>query len=283
MGKNRNARGKQGALRLYMDVLGLEHLHYGLWKDEPLTFEGLKVAQERYTDRLGELLGSPPGSVLDCGCGTGLTAAKLHERGFEVEGLTPDLYQQETFVERTGLPCHMAFFQEFQPTRRYDVVLMSESCGYIPMDGLFEAVRRAAPGGAWLIADYFSLYKDGSRLSKSGHLLDRFLAEARDAGFELDYEEDITENVTPTLDLARITLEEKALPALRNLGDWLSDRHPILYPLLFRPARFLLRKPIAKVESQRILIDSDAFRSAKRYMIYRFRVPKLDDAEGSNP
>ena len=279
MGKRSRSRGIQGALRFYMDVLGLEHLHYGLWNGDPLTLDGLKAAQERYTDHLIELIGSPACSILDCGCGTGATALKLRARGFEVEGLTPDPYQHETFVARTGLTCHRVRFQEFRPARHYDVVLMSESCAYIPMDRLFQVVRRAAPGGALLVADYFSLYKDGSKLSKSGHLLGRFLAEARDAGLEMEYEEDITDKVTPTMDLVRIAIDEKALPAARMFGEWLADRYPILYAPLFKTVRFLLRKPIAKAESQRILIDSDAFRSAKRYMIYRFRVPQRDGAD----
>ncbi len=259
-----------------MDVLGLEHLHYGLWDGDPLTLDGLKAAQERYTDHLIDLIGSQASSILDCGCGTGATALKLRAHGFEVEGLTPDSYQHQTFLARAGLTCHRARFQEFQPTRRYDVVLMSESCGYIPVDRLFQAVRRAAPGGTWLVADYFSLYKDDSKLSKSGHLLDQFLAEARAAGLEMEYEEDITDKTTPTLDLARTTVDEKLLPALRMLGEWLADRYPVRYPPLFKTVKFLLRKPIAKAESQRVLIDSDAFRSAKRYMIYKFRVPEPD-------
>jgi len=279
MAKRKRARGTQGALRLYMDVLGLEHLHYGLWNGGPVTFDGLKAAQENYTDHLIGLMGTQAVSVLDCGCGTGATALKLGARGFEVEGLTPDAYQHETFIARTDLPCHKARFQEFQPTRAYDLVLMSESCGYIPTNQLFQSVRRVAPGGTWLVADYFSLYKDGSKLSKSGHLLSQFLAEAAAAGLELEYEEDITDKVTPTLDLARTTLDEKALPAARMLGEWLADRYPILYPPIFKTAKFLLRKPIAKAEVQRILIDSEAFRSAKRYMIYKFRVPEHNDSD----
>ena len=38
-------------LRFYFEVLGLSHLHYGLWSDaDPMTLEGLRRAQERYLD-----------------------------------------------------------------------------------------------------------------------------------------------------------------------------------------------------------------------------------------
>ena len=77
----------------------------------------------------------------------------------------------------------------------------------------------------------------------------------------------------PTLDLARITVDEKVVPAARNLGEWLADRYWPFYTPLFKIARFLLRKQISHAEAQRVLIDGDAFRKAKRYMIYRFRVP----------
>ncbi len=40
MGKRSRARGTRGALRFYTDVLGLEHLHVGLWDGGALTFDG---------------------------------------------------------------------------------------------------------------------------------------------------------------------------------------------------------------------------------------------------
>ncbi len=273
LGRRKRASGRLGSFRLYVDVLGLEHLHYGLWDGDPFTLDGFKAAQERFTNHLIDLIGPEVRSVLDCGCGIGATALKLRERGFEVEGLTPDPFQHEKFEVRTGLTCHLARFEEFRPPHRYDLVLMSESCRCIPVDRLFSAVRKAAPGGRWLLGDYFSLYKDGSILSKSGPLLEQFLAESRRAGLVLEYEKDITDQVTPTLDLARITVDEKVLPAARNLGEWLADRYWPFYTPLFKIARFLLRKQISHAEAQRVLIDGDAFRKAKRYMIYRFQVP----------
>lgn len=271
--RRRRARGRVGPFRLYVDVLGLEHLHYGLWDGDPFTFDGLKLAQERFTNHLMDLIDPDVQSVLDCGCGIGSTSLMLRERGFEVEGLTPDPFQHTAFEERTGLTCHLATFEDFQPPRRYDLVLMSESCRPIPINRLFSAVRKASPGGRWLVADYFARYKDGSTISKSGHLLDQFLAEAQGAGLVLDYERDITEQVIPSLDLARVTLDEKVLPAAQMLSDWLADRYWPFYSPLFKTARFLLRKRIARINEERVLIDGDAFRKAKRYMIYRFQIP----------
>ena len=44
-----SAKRNSHALKFYSDVLGLEHLHYGIWQeDDELTLANLKVAQERY-------------------------------------------------------------------------------------------------------------------------------------------------------------------------------------------------------------------------------------------
>lgn len=273
MAKRKSAKGHRGALRLYAEVLGLEHLHYGLWDGDPFNLDGLKAAQARYTSHLTGQIGPEVRSILDCGCGIGTTARMLSERGYEVEALTPDAEQKKTVEERSGLTCHLARFQDFRPRRAYDLVLMSESCGYIPVDGIFAAVKAAAPGGQWLLADLFTLYKDGSKLTKSGHLLEEFLARAELEGLRLEFEDDITERITPTLDLARRFVDDQALPAARMLDEYLVDRYPWVYPPLSKLARFLARKPLAKAEDQRVLIDSEAFRRAKRYMIYRFAVP----------
>ena len=71
MGKSKqNSR----ALSFYSNVLGLEHLHYGIWEQQDeLTLANLKDAQERYQQAIIDLM--PPADdtvlVLDVGCGTG--------------------------------------------------------------------------------------------------------------------------------------------------------------------------------------------------------------------
>ena len=71
-GSKQNSR----ALKFYSDVLGLEHLHYGIWETgDELTLANLKAAQERYQQSIIDLLppvdSKKPTRVLDVGCGTG--------------------------------------------------------------------------------------------------------------------------------------------------------------------------------------------------------------------
>ena len=273
MAKRKPARGRAGALRLYADVIGLNHLHYGLWDGDPATLDGLKAAQDRYTEHLIGLIDPGVKRILDCGCGIGSTSLELKSRGYDVEGLTPDAYQKERFEERTGLTCHQARFQDFFPEKPYDLVLMSESCGYIPIEQVFPALDRTVKGGLWLLADAFRLCEGDSPLNKSGHLLDEFLARCDAAGLSREYEEDITERVIPTLELAHDFIEQKARPSAQMLNEYLSDRYPRLYPPLFKLARFFARKAEAKIERQMILLDSTAYRKAKCYMVYKFSVP----------
>lgn len=80
------------ALRFYSDVLGLEHLHYGLWQaGEESTLANLKTAQARYQQAIIDLLPPPPARILDVGCGTGELSKALQEAGYQLEGLSPVL------------------------------------------------------------------------------------------------------------------------------------------------------------------------------------------------
>lgn len=263
------------ALKFYEEVLGFGYLHYGLWEGDPLTLEGLKAAQERYAELLCSMIPQGVKSVLDVGCGTGGNALKLKERGYEVEGLSPDPYQQRKFTERTALPFHLARFQDFVPPRRYDLIFMSESCQYVPLSHLFPAIARAAAAaGHALISDNFPLAKAGSRMTLSGHTLDAFLAEAKKHGFEPTRDEDITDRVTPTLDLAREWVERYAIPVAQLAAETLQEKRPWCY----RVGRFLLRKRIAKLDEQRVLLDSAEFRRLKCYWVFLFRAPAAPPA-----
>jgi MPBQ/MSBQ methyltransferase len=251
------------------EVLELDDLHYGLWSDEPLSLEGLKRAQDRYAERLCDWVPEGVKSILDVGCGTGSMALRLLERGYEVEGLAPDPYLGEVFRSRTGLPFHLARFQEFEPARDYDLVLMSESAQYIWLDSLFPRVRRVAPGGHLLLADYFVVESDGSPAARSGHPLDAFMKHAADNGCELLRREDVTDQAAPTLALAARWLDRYGVRIAEVLGERARRRHPWLYGL---GEKLVGRRIRRKLAQERTLCDPEVFRRLKRYELMLFRV-----------
>jgi SAM-dependent methyltransferase len=256
-------------LKFCHQVLGLDHLHYGLWDDDPLTLEGLKVAQRRYTDFLLERFPENARSLLDVGAGTGATGRLLRDLGLQVDGLSPDPYQKELFEARVERPFHLGRFQEFYPEIPYDMVLMSESSQYIWLDSLFPAVCRCAAGGYLLVADYFVVEADGSPLAKSGHPLDAYLQKAEENGLELELQDDITQAAIPTLDLGRLWIDRYINPSLDLLDESLARR----YPRLFGLGRRLLKSQLDKLQNARQLMDSEGFGRVKRYQVLRFKVP----------
>jgi SAM-dependent methyltransferase len=257
------------ALRFYHEVLGLDHLHYGLWNGEAFDLAGLKKAQDRFSRLLCEWVPPDVGSVLDVGCGIGSTALMLQRGGLDVEGLSPDPYHRDAFARRIGTPFHLSRFQEFEPPRRYDMVLMSESAQYIWLDRLFPSVRQAAaPGGHLLVADYFTVDGTEGVMARSGHPLEDFLTEAESAGLELVRREDVTDRVAPTLDLARSWLRTYVEPCLSIASESFRGRHP----RLARIARWLLRGRIEKLRQLEALVDSERFKEHKRYLILLFRI-----------
>jgi len=261
-------------LRLLHEVLGLEQLSYGLWETEPLTLEGLKKAQDRYADHLGNLIPEAVRRVLDVGCGTGGTAIRLAERGLEVEGLAPDPYLQQVFSRRSGRPFHLTRFELFQPERPFDLVLMSESAQYVMLDQLFRRVMLHNPGAYLLVADYFRTGDDAGPLGTSGHRMDEFLDEARLWAFELLHREDVTDQVAPTLTLARQLVEQYALPTARILDETLARKRPWIWRL----GRPVLKRAGRPWRKQLATLDAKAFQRTRRYELLLFRAPTdLDD------
>jgi len=258
------------ALRFYSEVFGLDHLHYGLWNGEPLTFDGLRSAQERYAKRLTGLIPEGVKTVLDVGSGTGGFSAALKGRGYQVEGLSPDPHQQKLYGERVGEPFHLVRFQDFDVPHSYDLVVMSESVQYIWLQSYFPAIRRTAAGGHLLLADYFRIRQEDDELPEgSGHDLEAFLSEAEEAGLELVYREDVTDQVLPTLDLGRDWLEKHVDPFLALMNDTLTERYPRIYGLL---RLFLRRRTERHLGKIRKLLDGKEFQRTRRYLILLYRV-----------
>ena len=257
------------ALRFYSEVLHLDHLHYGIWDGEPLDLEGMRSAQERYAERLASYIPEGVETILDVGCGTGAFSAMLKERGYRVEGLSPDPHQQQLYAERVDEPFHLTRFQDFVPAKSYDLVMMSEVAQYIWLPSFFPAVRRVTPGGHLLLADYFRVRVDGELPRGSGHPLDEFLAEAEREGLEVVEREDVTEQTAPTVDLSQDLVETYAEPALQLVGEYVESRYPWVLTL----GRMLFRRRVARLLASRENLDGETYRKARRYLILLYRVP----------
>jgi len=247
MAKKKPAFRKDRALRFYYDVLGLDRLHYGMWEDnDPRTLEGVKVAQKRYEDFLVSEI----------------------QAGFDVEGLSPDLFQQEIFEKRLPGRFHLARFQYFKPSKDYNVLLMSESAQYIPVKQLFAKAHNCLkPGGHLLVCDYFKNEDASGLIGKSGHKLNAFMEQSRQDGFSLVSERDITRETIPTLDAARIFIEKYILTSIEIFSDKIKERKPRLFKLVM----WLFRKRIAKGYKNLELLDSEAFANNKKYMFFIFQ------------
>ncbi len=264
---NRQVKGRS-ALRFYHEILGLDYLHYGLWAaDDPLDRQGLETAQQRYADALLAFLPDSPRRVLDVGCGSGALCALMQSRGYEVEGLSPDAYQESIFQQRLDVPFHRDWFESFEPEHSFDCVVMSESAQYVDLDALFPAILRAAPTGDAVIADFFVTDTTRGEVSRRGHPLAGFKAAAEQHGFRLVQERDITQEAVPTLDLARHWVDQYVEPSAHLVNELYGDKHPIL----LRFARWVLRRRVDEYRKMLAQIDRDEFLAAKRYLILQLR------------
>ncbi len=258
------------ALQFLHRIVGLEYLNFGLWRrEDPLDVAGLRRAQERLVERLFELLPPDVVSVLDIGCGTGVTAERLAALGLDVEGLSPDPYHGRLFAQR--LPdrrFHLGRFQEFEPDRRYDLLFLCESAQYVWLDEFFAAVGRAlAPGGSVLLCDCFRDEAAGTARPMSGHPLGEFLARAEGAGLVLDVDEDITASVLPTLRLGQALVERFG----RGVVDLLREASARRFPRLAVGAGRLARPFNRRLDRLDELLDPETFARTRRYRILRFR------------
>lgn len=257
------------ALRFYNEVLGLERLHYGLWKlQDELTLDNLKAAQQRYEDLLTGSIPADAKVVLDVGCGTGVMAANLKSIGYDVAGMTPDIHQKELIEAKAEIDLHFCKFEDFQPYKAYDCIIMSESAQYIPLQKLFDvAAKTLRRGGYLMVCDYFILNHARGIMAKSGHNLDAFMEAAAEHGFNLLKSRDITSETSKTLEMAG-NFCDRALLAADIATEKIRKRYPGLTRLVLR----LLQGKIGKLKQERRLIDAELFRANKRYQFLLFQL-----------
>ena len=263
------SRQNDRSLRFYNEVLGLKRLNYGIWlPDDKLSIEKLEEAQERYDNYLIDNIPDSVKSVLDVGCGTGMLIKKLISLGFNAEGLSPDITQMKTFTENINATFHYLTFEDFSKTDQYDCLIMSESAQYISMEKIFENAKRALKNDGYLmICDYFLLKNALGELNKSGHNYEVFMNQIKNNDFILIAEDDITESVTKTLDLAK-DFVERVFKGLEIGTEKIRVKHPHMNNFLF----WLFKKKIEKLNQEIQLLDSHEFKKNKTYRFILLQV-----------
>ena len=279
---------REFGLVLAQQLGNVEDLHYGLWDpDLELSFNNLRVAQQRYSDMILSQLPSATGDVrvLDVGCGTGHLISQMLDRGYLADGVIPakDLgaLVRRRIGERSGyqpriFECKFEDFPVDEARARYDVVLFSESFQYIkPVDSLPLIQQLLKPGGMLLICDFFktAAHGDGGPGDKSfggGHPQKEFLETMARYPFRLMKDEDITKRVSPNLKLLNDWLMNRAKPASQTIHTYLRSNYPIGTRLLL----WFFRKKLRKLQYKYF----SGYRSKEvfeKYKTYHLMVYKL--------
>jgi MPBQ/MSBQ methyltransferase len=265
-------------LKLYSESVRSPYLHYGFW-DNPesvnaseFTLNEMVKAQGRYIEHLVSFIPEDVKTVLDVGAGIGGNSSYLLSKGYEVEALSPDEYQESVFAEKYNgeVKFHRSKFEDFKPEKKYDLVLESESACYIQIEPGWETARKTIRDGGYLLAsDYFLHHNDGSGdwHIKAAHDEKVYMETAEKYGFKLIREYDQTENTMPTLDGVKAFMERFIYPTVEFSSQYMDKN----YPFILKVIKKAFGNKVDKKLKQFSLLESDEFRKYKRYMIFLFQ------------
>ena len=265
-------------LKLYSESVRSPYLHYGFW-DNPesvnaseFTLNEMVKAQGRYIEHLVSFIPEDVKTVLDVGAGIGGNSSYLLSKGYEVEALSPDEYQESVFAEKYNgeVKFHRSKFEDFKPEKKYDLVLESESACYIQIEPGWETARKTIRDGGYLLAsDYFLHHNDGSGdwHIKAAHDEKVYMETAEKYGFKLIREYDQTENTMPALDGVKAFMERFIYPTVEFSSQYMDKN----YPFILKVIKKAFGNKVDKKMKQFSLLESDEFRKYKRYMIYLFQ------------
>lgn len=258
------------------EILRLRSLHYGYWEDpqkKTLTLKDLRQAQADYTQKLFSFIPDGIKTVLDVGAGIGDNARELLRRGYRVTALSPDKNHRRYFEDmpKERLTFHNVRFEDFESEERFDLVLLSESLNYFNWDiGLEQCHRYTKEGKYLLVAAIFRRF-EGLALEEPFPKDKPFRFEqipyvnmAASWGFVLQDALDITENVTPTLELIHLALQKYGWPL--HMSYKLMNKLPLEQ---WFPGPIKRIKEIKNYYQKRV--DPEHFRTRAKYAILLFQ------------
>ncbi len=256
-------------------VLRLESLHWGLWSpDTEMSLEGLRQAQEAYTNCVLDLVPANVNTALDVGCGMGDVALNLADRGVRVTSISPIAnYDDRLKSLRTrGVKYRRTRFEDFESDHLFDLVMMVESCGYFEAGpSIHRAMSLLRPGGFFLVANPFRAADVPYMVGR--HVLSDYREEARRAGLVVEEMRDITSGVLPTLELLRQFKDDYVLPTVEFIRSASAASRSVRFGLMaskvvFRRKWSELAARVARYSQQ---LHPELFERYARYVIVLFR------------
>lgn len=252
-------------LQLSTRVLHLKSLHYGLWeKNQELDFKNLELAQKRYTKKILSLIPKDVKKILDVGAGIGDNAIALANAGYQVTSISPEIGQRDHFKEivkkNKGIEFIHTKFEDLSIDEKYELILMSESSNYFPMDiGLEKVKKYLREGGYLLIAGMFRNNEES--VYEEVHKYEEYISKAKEKGLSIVSDHDVTQDVIPTLSLGQKYLKYYITPLTEVLSEF--------YRYAFSFKTWLLKMFFSK--ELKVLNDTVLELIPRRFDVKRFK------------
>jgi len=266
---NKKADSKEVGLDLSVALakyfFNTDYLHYGFWtNDLKVDRSNLAKAQENHSDFLISKLPEKIDSILDVGCGTGKLAARLTQKGYRVDCVSPSQLLANHARKMLGSKGHVfeCRYEDLQTQNRYDLVLFSESFQYVSLSAaLKNTIHFLNEKGYLLIMDFFKTDAVGESPLGGGHPLKEFYNSIAQLPFQPLQNIDITAETAPNLDLIDDFLTSVGAPAWNLVLHYLEGTSPLLFKLL----KWKFKKKIEKIERKYL----SGTRNAKNFILFK--------------
>ena len=225
-------------LKFYAEILPGDFLHFGYFEDpntnpREISLADLERAQLAFTRLFIERMHDKKRPVLDVGCGMGGLSARLAAEGFVPVALTPDVHQIAYIKEKyPAIELIRGRFEDIDAAaqaHRFGTIINSESLQYLDLEKSAKLVAKLlAPGGRWLIADFF---KTSAAYTGSGHVWENVKQTLAANGLAIVFERDITPNTAVTLRYIHMLAEGVAMPIMRLGTGKLARKQPGIHSM----------------------------------------------------
>jgi SAM-dependent methyltransferase len=276
--RNRRKRGEWQHVGLVAGFIAGKHfvgsndLHYGYWLDgvEPQV-RNLPAAQEEYSRFLLSHIPTDARRILDVGCGAGGLAAKLVERGHQVDCVSPNAFLNQQARELLGNRARIfeTKYEDYNTDETYDAIVFCESYQYVNVPrGLELITSQLRSGGSLVICDFFRLHTPGKCPISGGHFFDEFRNKIAEQPLKLVEDIDITARTAPTFTVIDRAFTEVLKPIWDEVGIASVKTHPYWSKI----AAWFFKRKITKVHDKYFTHQRSAenFIKHKTYRLLRY-------------